>query len=560
MGRTNVNGTCAKFKIWNMAIYIRLSKEDMRGNNESESITNQRSIIEEHIARFDDGDVYNIVREYVDDGYSGTTDDRKGFQEMLHDIEDGLINCVIVKDLARSFRNYSDQGYYLDDWFPRHDVRFISLFHQALDTYKDRYNMRNIMIPIQGVLNENHCAETSAKIREVFDMKRSKGEYIGGFGPYGYIRNPENKHQLVVDPEAADVVKDIFQKYLGGMSKSGIIHYLNEHGVLCPSLYKKEKLGLKYCNPHVDSGMEEGKPILWSVVSINNILSNRVYCGDMVQGRQRIKSYKIHIQEYTPEDEWFIVENTHEAIIDRETFEKVQTLLNRNTRTKPGARKVYLFSGFLRCGDCGKGIVRSEMRGYVYYYCRTYKSQSKAACTKHSIRHDALEKAVLCAIQQQIYLAIEYEKTLDTIRQLPSTTSKTQRLEKLLTDKIKEVEQLKRYKREIYQDWKDGELDLDDYREMRIEYENRIAEGEKIIERLKKELESDSTERLHMEGRILSNFTKHQNITELTRELLVELVDKIIIYEGGKVEIIFQFADEFKKIKEIIDFELSESL
>ena len=543
-----------------MAIYIRLSKEDMRGNNESESITNQRSIIEEHIARFDDGDVYNIVREYVDDGYSGTTDDRKGFQEMLHDIEAGLINCVIVKDLARSFRNYSDQGYYLDDWFPRHDVRFISLFHQALDTYKDRYNMRNIMIPIQGVLNENHCAETSAKIREVFDMKRSKGEYIGGFGPYGYIRNPENKHQLVVDPEAADVVKDIFQKYLGGMSKSGIIHYLNEHGVLCPSRYKKEKLGLKYCNPHVDSGMEEGKPILWSVVSINNILSNRVYCGDMVQGRQRIKSYKIHIQEYTPEDEWFIVENTHEAIIDRETFEKVQTLLNRNTRTKPGARKVYLFSGFLRCGDCGKGIVRSEMRGYVYYYCRTYKSQSKAACTKHSIRHDALEKAVLCAIQQQIYLAIEYEKTLDTIRQLPYTTSKTQRLEKLLTDKIKEVEQLKRYKREIYQDWKDGELDLDDYREMRIEYENRIAEGEKIIERLKKELESDSNERLHMEGQILSIFTEHQNITELTRELLVELVDKIIIYEGGKVEIIFQFADEFKKIKEIIDFELSESL
>ena len=272
MGRTNVNGSYAKFKIWNMAIYIRLSREDMRGNNESESITNQRSIIEEHIARFDDGDVYNIVREYVDDGYSGTTDDRKGFQEMLHDIEDGLINCVIVKDLARSFRNYSDQGYYLDDWFPRHDVRFISLFHQALDTYKDRYNMRNIMIPIQGVLNENHCAETSAKIREVFDMKRSKGEYIGGFGPYGYIRNPENKHQLVVDPEAADVVKDIFQKYLGGMSKSGIIHYLNEHGVLCPSRYKKEKLGLKYCNPHVDSGMEEGKPILWSVVSINNIL------------------------------------------------------------------------------------------------------------------------------------------------------------------------------------------------------------------------------------------------------------------------------------------------
>ena len=543
-----------------MGIYIRLSKEDMRGNNESESITNQRSIIEEHIAHFDDGDVYNVVREYVDDGFSGTTDDRNGFQEMLHDIEDGLINCVIVKDLARSFRNYSDQGYYLDDWFPRHDVRFISLFHQALDTYKDRYNMRNIMIPIQGVLNENHCAETSAKIREVFDMKRSKGEYIGGFGPYGYIRNPENKHQLVVDPEAADVVKDIFQKYLGGMSKSGIIHYLNEHGVLCPSSYKKEKLGMKYSNPQVDSNIEEGKAVLWSIVSINHILRNRVYCGDMVQGRQRMKSYKIHVLEDVPEDEWFIVENTHEAIIDHETFEKVQTLLNRNTRTKPGERSVYLFSGFLRCNDCGKGMVRSKLRSYIYYYCRTYKSQSKVACTKHMIRHDALEKAVLFAIQQQIYLSIEYEKTLNLIRQLPCATSKIQRLEKILTSKIAEVEHFKHYKREIYQDWKDGELDLDDYREMRIEYENRITETEKIIERIKNELENDSTERLQMEGRILSNFTKHQNITELTREILVELVDKIIIYEGGKVEIIFRFADEFKKIKEIIDFEVNESL
>ena len=173
-----------------------------------------------------------------------------------------------------------------------------------------------------------------------------------------------------------------------------------------------------------------------------------------------------------------------------------------------------------------------------------YEAQRCLPFSSCTLIHDYMPNIVIIG---------EYEKTLDTIRQLPSTTSKTQRLEKLLTDKIKEVEQLKRYKREIYQDWKDGELDLDDYREMRIEYENRIAEGEKIIERLKKELESDSNERLHMEGRILSNFTKHQNITELTRELLVELVDKIIIYEGGKVEIVFQFADEFKKIKQIIE-------
>ena len=168
-----------KYRVWRIAIYIRLSKEDMRCLDESESVTNQRQIIEDHIAGFNDGDEYIIVDEYVDDGISGTTDDeREDFQRMLSDIKRGRVNCVIVKDLARSFRNYSDQGYYLDDWFPRYNVRFISLYHQPLDSYKEPQNMRSIAVPIQGVLNENHCAETSDKVREVFDMKRRNGEHI----------------------------------------------------------------------------------------------------------------------------------------------------------------------------------------------------------------------------------------------------------------------------------------------------------------------------------------------------------------------------------------------
>lgn len=542
----------AGFKIWNMAIYIRLSREDMRGNNESESITNQRSIIEEHIARFDDGDIYNVVREYVDDGYSGTTDDRRGFQQMLHDIEAGWINCVIVKDLARSFRNYSDQGYYLDDWFPRHNVRFISLFHQTLDTYKERYNIRSIMIPIQGVLNENHCAETSAKVREVFDMKRAKGEYIGGFGPYGYIKNPEDKHKLIIDPEAAEVVKDIFRKYLNGMSKRGIVYDLNEHGILCPSRYKREKLGIQYCNPSITKCIQSGKPALWSISTVDDILKNRCYCGDMVQGRQRMKSYKIHIQECVPEDEWFIVENMHEAIIDRDTFEKVQLLLQKRTSTKKDAREISLFSGFLKCGDCGGSVVRSSVKHYVYYFCRTYKMQSKSACTKHCIRHEVLEKAVLAAIQQQVYLAVNYQKILDELRSIPYTNRQTQRIENLLKEKTQEIEQLKRYKREIYQDWKDGELDLDDYRDMRMEYEKQIEDLEQIIVRLQAEINDTDDSFSAEEGRILSRFIKYRNITEVTREMLVELVEEIVIYEEEKIKIVFRFFDEFRHIEEMI--------
>ena len=235
----------SKYKVWRIAIYIRLSREDARCFDESESVTNQRKIIEDHIASFSDGDEYIIVDEYVDDGISGTTDDeRDDFQRMLADIKRGRINCVIVKDLARSFRNYSDQGYYLDDWFPRYNVRFISLYHQPLDSYKEPQNMRSIAVPIQGVLNENHCAETSDKVREVFDMKRRNGKHIGSFAPYGYLKDPDDKNALIIDEEAADIVRDIFTKFLEGMSKNAIVHDLNEHGIHIISIGAKNRKGL----------------------------------------------------------------------------------------------------------------------------------------------------------------------------------------------------------------------------------------------------------------------------------------------------------------------------
>ena len=352
-------------RTWRVAIYIRLSREDGRPGAESESVTNQRAILEEHLASFRDGDTYILVEEYVDDGVSGTTDDqRDGFQRMLADIRRGRINCVMVKDLARSFRNYSDQGYYLDDWFPRHQVRFISLFHQPLDSYREPRNMRSIAVPIQGVLNENHCAETSDKVREVFDQKRREGQHIGSFALYGYRKDPENKNALVVDPEAAGVVRDIFSMFLDGMSKNAIVRRLNDHGVLCPSAYKRERLGLRYQNPSV----EAGKRPLWCAMSVGTILKNRMYCGDMVQGRCRVKSYKVHIQEAVPREEWYVVENTHEAIIQRDTFEQVQRLLARNTRCAPRQEAPYLFSGFLKCADCGRAMSRSKVGNMVYYY------------------------------------------------------------------------------------------------------------------------------------------------------------------------------------------------
>ena len=548
--RAVVETVKAKFRVWRIAIYIRLSKEDARCLDESESVTNQRQIIEDHIAGFNDGDEYIIVDEYVDDGISGTTDDeRDDFQRMLSDIKRGRVNCVIVKDLARSFRNYSDQGYYLDDWFPRYNVRFISLYHQPLDSYKEPQNMRSIAVPIQGVLNENHCAETSDKVREVFDMKRRNGEHIGSFAAYGYIKDPNDKNALVVDEEAAAVVRDIFNKYLDGMSKNAIVHYLNDHGILSPAAYKRERLGLKYQNPSVDPA----KPSLWCAQSITTILKNRMYCGDMVQGRYRMKSYKVHVQEVVPEDEWYIVENTHEAIIDRETFDKVQALLQRDTRTSPKGREVHLFSGFLKCADCGRAITRSVgNNNNVYYACSTYKNRSRTACTMHSIKHNRLEAAVLFAVQQQIHLAVSYSEMIARINTAPVKKSQSIRLEELIAAKERELAKISRYKQSLYQDWKDGEITQQDYRDMKADYERQTIALTDVLARLNAE-RAELANGVKSEHPALVAFTKHQNIDQLSRELLVELIDHIKVYENGNISVRFKFADEFRRIAEYIE-------
>lgn len=547
--RAVVETVKAKFRVWRIAIYIRLSKEDARCLDESESVTNQRAIIEDHIAGFNDGDEYIIVDEYVDDGISGTTDDeRDDFQRMLSDIKRGRVNCVIVKDLARSFRNYSDQGYYLDDWFPRYNVRFISLFHQPLDSYKEPQNMRSIAVPIQGVLNENHCAETSDKVREVFDMKRRNGEHIGSFAAYDYLKDPNDKNALVVDEEAAGVVRDIFQMFLDGMSKNAIVRHLNDHGVLCPALYKQERLGLKYQNPQ----MSMSKRPLWCAMTVGGILKNRMYCGDMVQGRYRMKSYKVHVQEVVPQDEWYIVENTHEAIIDRETFDKAQRLLMRDTRTGPQQKKLYLFSGFLKCADCGRAMSRSKVGNAVYYYCRTYKDQSKSACTKHTIKHIQLEAAVLYAIQQQVYLAVDFSKTIEQINKAPLVKSQSKKLHDAIDQKERELAKIVRYKQSIYQDWKDGEITHSDYRHMKEDYEQQAEALNQVLERLRDE-QRELENGIDTENPFLATFRQYQNIEKLTRDVLIELVDHIKVYEGGSISIVFRFADELRRIREFIE-------
>ena len=533
---------------WRLGEYIRLSKEDLKkGKDDSNSVKNQRDLLndfyQKHIEEFES------VSEYVDDGHTGTDANREDFQRLLADVMSGKINCVVVKDLSRFARNYSDAGSLIDNLFVQMGVRFISLA-ENVDSFTNPDSVSNIIVPITNVMNDNYCYQTSKKIRQVFDYKRCNGQYIGAFAPYGYIKHPKDKHKLIVDPDAAETVKLIFSLFLQGTSKRAIALHLNEHGVPSPSAYKLLK-GLPVSTRGYDEPM-------WGGRMIHAILTNPTYTGDLAQGRSRVKSYKVHQIEVVPREEWVEVAGTHEAIIDYETFDKVQALLKRDTRTSPEGRKVHLFSGFLKCADCGRAVTRCVSKNnHVYYACSTYKNRSRTACTMHSIKHERLEAAVLFGIQYQVHLAVSYSEAIARINSAPTKKSQSFRLDELITTKEKELAKITRYKQSLYQDWKDGEITQQDYRSMKADYERQVAALSDVLERLTAE-RAELANGVDNEHPALVAFMKYQNIDKLTREALIDLVDHIKVYENGNISVKCKFADEFRKIAEYIEINTSE--
>ena len=533
---------------WRLGEYIRLSKEDLKkGKDDSNSVKNQRDLLndfyQKHIEEFES------VSEYVDDGHTGTDANRENFQRLLADVMSGKINCVVVKDLSRFARNYSDAGSLIDNLFVQMGVRFISLA-ENVDSYLNPDSVSSIIVPITNVMNDNYCYQTSKKIRQVFDYKRRNGQYIGAFAPYGYIKHPKDKHKLIVDPDAAETVKLIFSLFLQGTSKRAIALHLNEHGVPSPSAYKLLK-GLPVSTRGYDEPM-------WGGRMIHAILTNPTYTGDLAQGRSRVKSYKVHQIETVPREEWVEVAGTHEAIINYETFDKVQALLKRDTRTSPEGRKVHLFSGFLKCADCGRAVTRCVSKNnHVYYACSTYKNRSRTACTMHSIKHERLEAAVLFGIQYQVHLAVSYSEAITCINSAPTKKSQSFRLDELITTKEKELAKITRYKQSLYQDWKDGEITQQDYRSMKADYERQVAALSDVLERLTAE-RAELANGVDNEHPALVAFMKYQNIDKLTREALIDLVDHIKVYENGNISVKCKFADEFRKIAEYIEINTSE--
>jgi len=538
-------------KIWSTAIYIRLSQEDSdtgeENKRESNSVTSQKNLLQEFICEHDDLIVYDI---YIDDGYTGTDFNRPNFQRLLEDMRNGNINCVLVKDLSRLGRNYIEVGNYIEQIFPLFNIRFIAL-NDSIDSFKNPASTNNILVPFKNLINDEYCRDTSIKIKTSLNGMKRKGEFVGAFPSYGYIKNPENKHKLIIDEEAAGVVRQIFDWHVNeGIGKLSICHRLNDMGILNPTGYKKKNLNQNYHN----FKMKEGD-YLWCPSTVRNILRNDIYIGNVTQGKRRVKSYKIHKVEAVPEEEWVRVENVHEPIIDKEIFEKAQNIGKRDTRVEHTG-ELSIWAGLLKCVDCGRAMHKKYCKNrvgtvYEYYICGTYRKKSAKLCTKHTIKVEELECAVLEAIKLHIDLIIDTEKLLDKVNKSNTKKLANQNLENMKLDREREIARLSNLKRSLYEDWKEGDLSKEEYIDYKQKYEQDIQKLKNNIKTLDQQEEKYISLEDGNKGWI-ETFKKQKNITKLSREVMIELIDCIEVHENKKITITFKFIDEFKQMLEYI--------
>lgn len=540
-----VDKQAGKVKIWRAALYVRLSRED-GDKEESDSVIHQKDLLNQFVSLEPDIVVHDI---YIDDGWSGTNFDRPEFTRMMSDIKSGVVNCVIVKDLSRFGRNYIDVGQYIEKVFPLRDIRFISV-SDNLDSVKNPQNMNNIIVPFKNLINDEYSRDISNKIRSTLDIMRKQGKHIGSFACYGYKKDPENHNHLVIDEEAAEVVRDIFRWYISGMSMISIAQKLNMSGVPNPSTYKKMQ-GLRYKNRY--EYMSDGK---WPDSSIRRILNNQMYIGNLVQGVLKIKSYKVQKAQRQSKEDWIIVENTHEPIISKEDFMIAQELIQRRTRKAPAQTQVYLFSGYLRCGDCGRGMSRKQNHhsygDYVYYVCTTYTKRDKTACTKHSIRADRLEKLVLSAIQTQVALAVDMDEAIKAINANENTRKEAVHLRAILDKAKKEVEKIELMLYNLYPDWKEGIISKEEYLSLKDRFvEQKMSAYTKMQGIMDKIEEAEKGQ--DSSNEFLENFKKYRNIDKLTREVVVALIETIYIYEKNQIKIVFRYQNPFNAAMEYIN-------
>ncbi len=532
----------SKINSYNACIYARLSRDD--GDKlESDSIINQKALIRDFLSKHPE---IHAVSEKTDDGYSGVNFDRPAFQEMMEDIRSGKINCVVVKDLSRFGRNYIEAGNYIERVFPFLGVRFIAI-NDNYDSL-DRNQSDSLIIPFKNLINDAYCKDISVKIRSQLEIKRKKGQFIGAFAAYGYLKDEEDHNKLVVDTYASEIVRAIFKWKIQGMSQGRIANKLNMQGVLCPMEYKLS-LGMK-----VQTNFRVHKKALWSSKTVTRILTNEIYTGVLVQGKVGTPNYKI--KKIMPRDEadWIRVEGVIPVIIDRDMFDSVQMILAKDIRIAPEEDVVYPLSGFVKCADCGQNMVRKSYnaggKSYSYFICSTRKAGK--GCSTHSISEEKLMDVVLQMVSKQIDSVCEMEKMLDIVDSLPEKQANVFNYDAQVVKLKEEIERNKSFKLRLYENLQEGLIGQDEYFLFKKSYAAKIAEAEAAIMAIEDEREQ-AVSRNRDSLSWMETFKKYRNITSVNRSMVVDLIRQVNVFEGGRVEVVFRHADEAEKVVRMLE-------
>jgi site-specific DNA recombinase len=512
------------------AIYSRLSKEDVdkiRQGDESASIQNQKLLLINYAIAHQ----FSIYDIYSDDDYSGLDGERPDFNRLIKDAKAGCFKVIICKTQARFTRDMELVEKYIHGLFPSLGIRFIGVVDNADTDVKGNKKARQI----NGLVNEWYSEDLSENIRSVFKNKMERGEFLGSYASYGYSKHPEDNHKLIIDEEAAEVVRKIFSYAVQGLGNKQICNKLYEEAILTPSNYKKLK-GLTYQN--VSKGTEYGKKNIWGTTTIQKLLCNRMYIGDMVQGREKKVSYKSKKVVSVPESEWVIVPGCHEAIIDKDTFDLVQSLKKSrryaSSVDKHGSKQINLLAGKVKCKDCGSTLCRCNGdKKYVTLYCQLYVRTAKKQCSSHSINYrkliELLERKVKDIIQTHLQQD-QFEEYL-TFNQSNDKLIKRKQLE--LSSMEDKLSKTKKALAALYVDKVNQIISEDEYNDLKNflsqEAEALISEMKKIEEVIQSMI-SDDTAHERKDDLI----RKFANFERLDHEIINEFVDYIEVGEKDR--------------------------
>ena len=526
---------------YHTAIYLRLSRddEDIDGGKkrESESIAAQRELARSFVEAQEDMELFDI---YIDDGYSGVNFNRPDFKRMLADIEAGRVNCVVVKDLSRFGRDYIEAGRFIQKIFPAFSVRFIAITDRYDSLTADR-NTTSLVIPVKNFVNDAYCQDISGKVKSHQRVKREMGRFIGAFAVYGYRKDEADKNRLVVDAYAACIVRHIFAWKLEGMSSLAIAKRLNENGIFSPLAYKREH------GEHYATGFRTGIVSKWSSVTVKRILTNEIYTGTMVQGRSEKVSYKVDKVLKKPEDEWIKVPGTHEAIICREDFLKVQRLLQVDTRAGKGKETPHMFAGLLFSRDCKEPMIRRvnryKGREKIYYICST-RNRSEG-CTRHSIAEEDLKRAVFEVIRIQMLLLTDKDSRLWYSSIRGRDLSEAAGIAEEIVRLRREQEKYPKLRAALYEDFKEGVITEEDFLCFGKIYEMQYRERERALvgqEEMRKQMLRKGAQ----SGLKLERMRERLQPADLDREILLAFVERIEVCEDKRILIQLSYREAWE--------------